>query len=78
MLTIFMLSQTTHFVNDEMPFVREILKLIDQNGCVKNADVKAMMGKSPATAKRLLSKVVSAHLMFINRSVDNKTHFMKT
>ena len=53
----------SQFREDEMPFVREILKLIDQNGCVKNADVKAMMGKSPATAKRLLSKMVSAHLI---------------
>ena len=53
----------SQFREDEMPFVREILKLIDQNGCVKNADVKAMMGKSPATAKRLLTKMVSAHLI---------------
>ncbi len=53
------------FREDELPFIDAILKLIDQQGCVKNADVKAIMGKSPATAKRLLSKMVSAHLIVL-------------
>lgn len=44
------------FRDIELPFVDAILKVLDQKGYVKNADVKAMMGKSPATAKRLLSK----------------------
>jgi len=53
------------FRDDELPFVDTILKMIDQKGYVKNADVKAMMGKSAATAKRLLSKMVSAHLIML-------------
>ena len=53
------------FRDDELPFVDAILKMIDQKGYVKNADVKAMMGKSAATAKRLLSKMVSAHLIML-------------
>ena len=51
------------FREDELPFVDAVLKTIDQQGYVKNADVKAMMGKSAATAKRLLSKMVSVHLI---------------
>ncbi len=54
------------FREDELPFVDTILKMIDQKGYVKNADVKAMMGKSAATAKRLLSKMVSAHLIMLD------------
>ena len=53
------------FREDELPFVDAVLKTIDQQGFVKNADVKAMMGKSAATAKRLLSKMVSAHLIML-------------
>ena len=53
------------FRDDELPFADTILKMIDQKGYVKNADVKAMMGKSAATAKRLLSKMVSAHLIML-------------
>ena len=51
------------FREDELPFVDAVLKTIDQQGYVKNTDVKAMMGKSAATAKRLLSKMVSAQLI---------------
>ena len=53
------------FRDDELPVVDAILKTIDQKGYVKNADTKAIMGKSPATAKRLLSKMVSAHLIML-------------
>jgi len=53
------------FREDELPFVDAVLKTIDQQGYVKNADVKAIMGKSPATAKPLLSKMVSAHLVVL-------------
>ncbi|MBR3456917.1 MAG: hypothetical protein IKH16_02005 [Selenomonadaceae bacterium] len=53
------------FRDDELPIVDAILKTIDQKGYVKNADTKAIMGKSPATAKRLLSKMVSAHLIML-------------
>ena len=56
------------FREDELPFVDAILKTIDQQGYVKNADVKAMMGKSAATAKRLLSKMVSAQLIALEGS----------
>ena len=51
--------------DDELPFVDAILKVLDQKGYVKKADVKAMMSKSPATAKRLLSKMASAHLIIL-------------
>ncbi len=52
------------FRKDELLFVDKILKIIDQKGHVQNADVRAMMGgKSASTAKRLLSKMVSAHLI---------------
>lgn len=51
------------FREDELSFIDDILKAIGQKGYVKNADVKTMMGKSAATAKRLLSKMVSAHLI---------------
>jgi len=53
------------FRDEELPFVNAVLKAIDQNGYVKNADVKAVMGKSAATAKRLLSKMVSAHMILL-------------
>ena len=53
----------TVFRDDELPFVDAVLKAIDQKGYAKNADVKTIMGKSAATAKRLLSKMVSAHLI---------------
>ncbi len=53
------------FRDDELPIVDAVLKTIDQKGYVKNADTKAIMGKSPATAKRLLSKMVSAHLIML-------------
>ena len=56
------------FREDELPFVDAVLKTIDQQGFVKNADVKAMMGKSAATAKRLLSKMVSAQLIALEGS----------
>ncbi len=55
----------SRFREDEMPFVRDVLKLIDQKGYVKNGDMQVIMGKSPATAKRLLSKMVSAHLILL-------------
>ena len=44
------------FRDDELPIVDAVLKAIDQKGYVKNADVKAIMSKSAATAKRLLPK----------------------
>jgi len=53
------------FRDEELPFVNAVLKAIDQNGYVKNADVKAVMDKSAATAKRLLSKMVSAHMILL-------------
>ncbi|MBQ9252072.1 MAG: putative DNA binding domain-containing protein [Clostridia bacterium] len=51
------------FRDDELPIVDAVLKVIDQKGYVKNADVKAIMSKSAATAKRLLSKMVSAQII---------------
>ena len=56
------------FREDELPFVDAVLQTIDQQGYIKNADVKAMMGKSAATAKRLLSKMVSAQLIALEGS----------
>ena len=53
------------FRDNELLFVDTIMKMIDQKGHVKNADVKAIMGKSAATAKRLLSKMVSTHLIML-------------
>ena len=53
------------FREDELPFVDVVLKTIEQKGYVKNADIKALMGKSAATAKRLLSKMVSAQLIVL-------------
>ena len=53
------------FRDNELSSVDSIMKMIDQKGYVKNADVKAIMGKSAATAKRLLSKMVSVHLIML-------------
>ena len=53
------------FRDDELPIVDAILTTIAQKGYVTNANTKALMGKSPATAKRLLSKMVSAHLIML-------------
>ena len=55
--------QGQSFRKKEMVYVNEIIKMIDQKGFVKNADAQAIMGKSAATAKRLLSKMVDAQLI---------------
>ena len=53
------------FREDELSFVHDILAMIDEKGFVRNADVRAITGKSAATAKRFLSKMISAHLIVL-------------
>ena len=53
----------TMFREEDRQIVYAVLRHIQENGFIKNADVREISGRSAATAKRLLAKMTSARLI---------------